>query len=94
MVKWDGGNTLAKSVLLMYRTSGKTIVCVCFFTLSVLVYLSVLAVSHRFNSLQVNEEASNEVLEVEQKYNEIRRPVYVRRNEMIQKIPDFWLTAV
>jgi nitric oxide reductase large subunit len=94
MVKWDGGNTLAKSVLLMYRTSGKTIVCVCFFTLPVLVYLSVLAVSHRFNSLQVNEEASNEVLEVEQKYNEIRRPVYVRRNEMIQKIPDFWLTAV
>lgn len=44
--------------------------------------------------LQVNEEASNKVLEVEQKYNEIRKPVYVRRNEMIQKIPDFWLTAV
>jgi len=42
---------------------------------------------------KVNEEASNKVLEVEQKYNEIRRPVYVRRNEMIQKIPDFWLTA-
>ncbi|TKW04784.1 hypothetical protein SEVIR_7G132000v4 [Setaria viridis] len=42
---------------------------------------------------KVNEEASNEVLEVEQKYNEIRRPVYARRNEVIQKIPDFWLTA-
>jgi template-activating factor I len=44
--------------------------------------------------LQVNEEASNVVLEVEQKYNEIRRPVYARRNEVIKKIPDFWLTAV
>ncbi|CAN6228404.1 unnamed protein product [Urochloa humidicola] len=42
---------------------------------------------------KVNEEASNKVLEVEQKYNKIRRPVYVRRNEVIQKIPDFWLTA-
>ncbi|CAL5016558.1 unnamed protein product [Urochloa decumbens] len=42
---------------------------------------------------KVNEEASNKVLEVEQKYNKIRKPVYVRRNEVIQKIPDFWLTA-
>ncbi|XP_039774687.1 NAP1-related protein 1-like isoform X3 [Panicum virgatum] len=42
---------------------------------------------------KVNEEASDKVLEVEQKYNKIRRPVYVRRNEIIQKIPDFWLTA-
>ncbi|CAN6239717.1 unnamed protein product [Urochloa humidicola] len=42
---------------------------------------------------KVNEEASNKVLEVEQKYNKIRRPVYVRRSEVIQKIPDFWLTA-
>ncbi|TVU14187.1 hypothetical protein EJB05_37636 [Eragrostis curvula] len=42
---------------------------------------------------KVNEEASNKVLEVELKYNDIRRPVYVRRNEVIQKIPDFWLTT-
>ncbi|PAN38507.1 hypothetical protein PAHAL_7G177100 [Panicum hallii] len=42
---------------------------------------------------KVNEEASDKVLEVEQKYNKIRRPVYVRRNEIIQKISDFWLTA-
>lgn len=33
-------------------------------------------------------------MEVEQKYNEIRRPVYLRRNEIIKSIPDFWLTAV
>ncbi|KAH9308258.1 hypothetical protein KI387_036169 [Taxus chinensis] len=42
---------------------------------------------------KVNEEASDKVLEVEQKYNEIRRPVYEKRNGIIQTIPDFWLTA-
>ncbi|RWW13034.1 hypothetical protein GW17_00023274 [Ensete ventricosum] len=42
---------------------------------------------------RVNEEASEKVLEVEQKSNEIRRPIYKRRNEIIQSIPDFWLTA-
>lgn len=42
---------------------------------------------------KVNEEASDKVLEVEQKFNEVRRPVYVKRNEIISKIPDFWLTA-
>ncbi|CAM6026857.1 unnamed protein product [Sphagnum balticum] len=42
---------------------------------------------------RVNEEASDKVLEVEQKYNEIRRPVYNKRNDIIHNIPDFWLTA-
>ncbi|KAJ3679662.1 hypothetical protein LUZ60_017673 [Juncus effusus] len=42
---------------------------------------------------KVNEEASDKVLEVEQKYNEIRRPVYDKRHEIIKTIPDFWLTA-
>uniref|UniRef100_A0A2P2K3F9 NAP1-related protein 2-like n=1 Tax=Rhizophora mucronata TaxID=61149 RepID=A0A2P2K3F9_RHIMU len=42
---------------------------------------------------KINEEASDKVLEVEQKYNEMRRPVYVNRNEIIKSIPDFWLTA-
>ncbi|KAL2633186.1 hypothetical protein R1flu_004665 [Riccia fluitans] len=42
---------------------------------------------------RVNEEASDKVLEVEQRYNEIRRPVYNKRNVIIQSIPDFWLTA-
>lgn len=42
---------------------------------------------------KVNEEASDKVLEVEQKYNEIRRPVYQKRSEIIQGITDFWLTA-
>ncbi|XP_012080253.2 NAP1-related protein 2 [Jatropha curcas] len=42
---------------------------------------------------KINEEASDKVLEVEQKYNEIRKPVYDKRNEIIKTIPDFWLTA-
>ncbi|KFK44030.1 hypothetical protein AALP_AA1G206400 [Arabis alpina] len=42
---------------------------------------------------KINEKASDEVLEVEQKYNEIRKPVYDKRNELIKSIPDFWLTA-
>ncbi|XP_044467926.1 NAP1-related protein 1-like isoform X2 [Mangifera indica] len=42
---------------------------------------------------KVNEEASDKVLEVEQKYNELRRPVYEKRNEIIKSIPDFWIIA-
>ncbi|XP_019198048.1 PREDICTED: NAP1-related protein 2-like isoform X2 [Ipomoea nil] len=42
---------------------------------------------------KINEEASDKVLEVEQKYSEIRKPVYQKRNDIIKSIPDFWLTA-
>ncbi|KAL8457420.1 hypothetical protein ACS0TY_034511 [Phlomoides rotata] len=42
---------------------------------------------------KINEEASDKVLELEQKYNEIRKPVYDKRNDIIKCIPDFWLTA-
>ncbi|KAF4376679.1 hypothetical protein F8388_025550, partial [Cannabis sativa] len=42
---------------------------------------------------KVNEEASDKMLEVEQKFNEIRRPMYLKRNDVIKTIPDFWLTA-
>lgn len=42
---------------------------------------------------KINEEASDKVLEIEQKYNEVRRPVYTKRNDVIKSIPDFWLTA-
>ncbi|XP_019438237.1 PREDICTED: NAP1-related protein 2-like [Lupinus angustifolius] len=45
------------------------------------------------NLEKINEEASDKVLEIEQKYNEIRKPVYDNRNEIIKSIPDFWLTA-
>lgn len=41
----------------------------------------------------LNEKASEEILLVEQKYNKLRKPHYDRRNEIIQKIPNFWVTA-
>ena len=31
---------------------------------------------------------------MEQKYNEIRRPIYNKRSNIVLDIPDFWLTAV
>jgi len=41
----------------------------------------------------LNEQASEEILKVEQKYNKLRRPFYDKRNEIIKRIPKFWLTA-
>ncbi|KAL0377544.1 UNVERIFIED_CONTAM: NAP1-related protein 1 [Sesamum radiatum] len=46
------------------------------------------------SSCMVNEEANEKILEIEQKYNEMREPVYAKRNEVISSIPDFWLTAI
>lgn len=42
----------------------------------------------------LNEKASEEILKVEQKYNKLRRPFFDKRNQLIQKIPNFWVTAV
>ncbi|GAA0143751.1 hypothetical protein Leryth_016745 [Lithospermum erythrorhizon] len=42
---------------------------------------------------KINEEASDKVLEIEQKYNEVRKPIYDKRNDVIKSISDFWLTA-
>lgn len=42
----------------------------------------------------VDEKASEEILKVEQKYNQIRQPVYSKRNQIISNIPNFWITAV
>lgn len=42
---------------------------------------------------KINDEQSDKVLEVEQKYNEVRKPVYDKRHEVIKGIPDFWFTA-
>merc|ERR1719400_419616 len=41
----------------------------------------------------MNEKASEEILKVEQKYNLLRRPFYDKRNDIIKRIPKFWLTA-
>ena len=38
-------------------------------------------------------EASEEILKVEQKYNKLRRPFFDKRNEIIKRVPKFWLTA-
>jgi len=41
----------------------------------------------------LNEQASEEILKVEQKYNKLRKPFYEKRNEIIKRVPKFWLTA-
>lgn len=41
----------------------------------------------------LNEQASEEILKVEQKYNKLRKPHYEKRNEMIKNISNFWITA-
>ena len=42
----------------------------------------------------LNEKASEEILKVEQKYNKLRKPHFDRRNGIIEKINNFWITAV
>ncbi|GAU51785.1 hypothetical protein TSUD_415710 [Trifolium subterraneum] len=42
---------------------------------------------------KINEEASDKALEIEQKYNEIRKPVYDKRNNIIKSISNLWSTA-
>lgn len=42
----------------------------------------------------LNETASEEILKVEQKYNKLRKPFYEKRNDIIKRIPNFWVTAV
>jgi len=41
----------------------------------------------------LNEKASEEILTVEQKYNKLRKPHYDSRNKLIERIPNFWVTA-
>jgi len=42
---------------------------------------------------KLNEAASEEILSVEQKYNKLRQPYFSKRSELIEKIPNFWVTA-
>lgn len=42
---------------------------------------------------RLNEQASEEILKVEQKYNKLRQPYFGKRSELIAKIPNFWVTA-
>lgn len=43
---------------------------------------------------ELNDKATEEILEVERKYNRLRKPIYDKRNQAIRKIPDFWLKVV
>lgn len=43
---------------------------------------------------RLNEQASEEILKVEQKYNKLRQPYFQKRSDLIGKIPNFWVTAV
>lgn len=42
----------------------------------------------------INEKSSEEILKIEQKYNQLRKPFYEKRNNLISNIPNFWITAV
>jgi len=42
---------------------------------------------------QLNEDASEEILKVEQKYNTLRKPLFKKRDDIITRIPNFWVTA-
>uniref|UniRef100_A0A8C7ALY2 Protein SET n=1 Tax=Neovison vison TaxID=452646 RepID=A0A8C7ALY2_NEOVI len=42
---------------------------------------------------RLNEQASEEILKVEQKYNKPRQPFFQKRSELIAKIPNFWVTT-
>lgn len=41
----------------------------------------------------LNEKASEEILQVEMKYNKLRRPHFEKRNNLIKHIPNFWVTS-
>ncbi|KAL7076313.1 hypothetical protein ACQ4LE_004173 [Meloidogyne hapla] len=41
----------------------------------------------------LNEIASEEILKVEQKYNQQRKPYFEQRSELIKKIANFWVTV-
>ncbi|KAK7865303.1 hypothetical protein R5R35_012596 [Gryllus longicercus] len=43
---------------------------------------------------ELNGQASEEILKVVQKYNRLRKPHYDKRQEIISRIPNFWVTAL
>jgi len=42
---------------------------------------------------RLNEQASEEILKVEQKYIKLRLPHFNKRSDLVSKIPNFWVTA-
>lgn len=43
---------------------------------------------------KLNEKASEEILKVEQKFNQLRRPHFSKRAQFLKSIPNFWLTTL
>ena len=44
--------------------------------------------------VQITDQRSDEILAVERRYNEIRRPVYLERNKLMRDVPDLWLQCL
>jgi len=42
---------------------------------------------------KLNDEATDAILQIEKKFNTLRKPYYKKRNEVIREIPEFWLKA-
>eukprot|EP00118_Oscarella_pearsei_P028596 m.2529 g.2529 ORF g.2529 m.2529 type:complete len:340 (+) comp8741_c0_seq1:47-1066(+) len=42
----------------------------------------------------LNDQASEEILRVEQKYNSLRKPQFDQRAKAIAKVPEFWFTGI
>ncbi|KAK9890022.1 hypothetical protein WA026_008829 [Henosepilachna vigintioctopunctata] len=42
----------------------------------------------------LNVKASEEILEIEQKFNQLRKPYFKKRSEIIKSINNFWFTAI
>ncbi|KAH8364890.1 protein SET-like [Drosophila serrata] len=43
---------------------------------------------------QINKKTTEEILEVESRYNKLRQPLYDKRYQMIKKIPHYWLKCI
>lgn len=43
---------------------------------------------------KLNEKASEEILKVEQKFNQLRRPHFAKRAQFLKNIPHFWLSTL
>ena len=42
---------------------------------------------------RLNEQASEDLLKVEQKYNKLCQPFFQKRSELMAKVPNFWVTT-
>ncbi|XP_021898178.1 NAP1-related protein 1-like [Carica papaya] len=43
---------------------------------------------------KIAEEAAEKVLEVHEKFANLKRPIYDKRDELIKSIPELWLTTI